>query len=136
MEAARTNIQRGIEQQRAVLSHLRYPLLMQLCRIYGLTIRDVAEIFRISKSHAHRIVHYEVPPDLYLAFKMARYFEVGVEELWGWMFDDDGLRRPLVIELSSKKLIRLKSHVREHGSMELIQAVSEEIRKMEEGIDP
>ena len=102
-----SNLQVGIDQQREVYGHLRFPLLQQLCRIHSLTVRDVATIFGIGKSHAQEIITHQKAPSLELAFRLARYFEVTVDELFGWRFDDSGERRPLVIELSNKVLVKL-----------------------------
>ncbi len=97
-----TNLQRTIERQRAVYETLATPLLYQLARIHGLTIREFAEIFGISKNHAEAVLKHRTSPSLELAFHIARYFDVKVDELFGWMFDDTGNRRPLVLEVKGK----------------------------------
>ena len=127
----RTNLQVAIDQQRAVYSHLRRPLLSQLAQLHGLTVRDFARIFDVSKSYADDILRMRVCPPLERGLMIARYFEVTVEELWGWMIDDSGERRPLVIELPGNKVVRLKAQVKDHGSMELIRQVAEAFQKQD-----
>ena len=103
-----TGLQRTIERQRAVYETLATPLLYQLVKMHGLSIREFAEIFEISKNHAEAVLKHRTTPSLELAFQIARYFEVRVEELFGWMFDDTGNRRPLVVEVGGKAF-RFKS---------------------------
>ena len=127
-----SNLQCAIDQQREVYSHLRFPLLQQLCRIHSLTVRDVATIFGIGKSHAQEIITHQKAPSLELAFRLARYFECSVDELFGWRFDDSGERRPLVIELSNKVLVRLGSARKSDQALELVKAVAEDFRMRKE----
>lgn len=103
-----TNLQSMIERQRAIYETLAKPLLSQLASLHRLTIRDFAAVFGISRNHAEAILKHRVVPSLELAFRIARYYEVHVDELFGWMFDDTGERRPLIVE--SKGIIgQLKS---------------------------
>ena len=60
-------------------------------------VRDFAAIFKISKTHAAEIIAHRKLPDLELAVRISRYWEVEVEELFGWRIDDDGARRPLLV---------------------------------------
>jgi DNA-binding XRE family transcriptional regulator len=103
-----TNLQRTIERQRAIYETLATPLLYQLARMHGLSIREFAEIFEISKNHAEAVLKHRTTPSLELAFQIGRYFDVKVDELFGWMFDDTGNRRPLVVEVNGK-CFRVKS---------------------------
>jgi len=127
---ARTNLQISIEQQRAVYSWLARPLLSQLCEVHGLSVRDMASIFGISKTFASEIMNHQKLPSLELGIRLARYFEVDVESLFGWMLDDDGCRRPLIVE-TPKGLVRLSSRNPHHGSLELVEAVAMEIYRRE-----
>lgn len=97
-----TNLQSSIERQRAVYGTLAMPLLYQLAMLHGLTIREFAAVFQISKNHAEAVLKHKTFPSLELAFQIARYFDVGVDELFGWMIDDTGNRRPLVVEVRGK----------------------------------
>lgn len=119
-----TNVQTAIQKQRAVYESLAKPLLQQLAELHGLTIRDVAAIFGISKGHAESILKHRVFPSLELAVRIARYFEVSVDELFAWRVDDSGDRRPLLIELPGvRDPIRLRSQ--EHSeSLSLVIRVS------------
>ena len=103
-----TGLQRIIEKQRAVYETLATPLLYQLARMHGLSIREFAEIFEISKNHAEAVLKHRVSPSLELAFQISRYFDLKVDELFGWQFDDTGNRRPLVLEVDGK-CFRVKS---------------------------
>ena len=126
----KSNIQVGIEQQRAVYSQLRKPLLLQMAQLHQLTYRDIAEIFGISRSHAENLLHHRRIPTLELAFRIARYFEVRVDDLFGWNFDDDGQRRPLLIELPGTGTVaRLKASDRNAGSLEMIRQLAEILKK-------
>ena len=132
----RNNLQTAIEQQREVYQHLALPMLAQLCEIHNLSVRDIAGIFNISKSLAAEVIHYRKMPSLELAVRLARYFECSTDDLWAWMFDDDGNRRPLMIEMPPrwhKKLVRLKAGVRGHGALELVAALAEVLRQDKEG---
>ena len=103
-----TNLQRTIERQRAIYETLAMPLLYQLARMHGLSIREFAEVFEISKNHAEAVLKHRTTPSLELAFQIARYFDLKVDELFGWQFDDTGNRRPLVLEVKGKAF-RVKS---------------------------
>jgi plasmid maintenance system antidote protein VapI len=74
-----TNVQQVIEKQRAVYDTLAKPLLQQLSELHGLTIRDIAAIFKISKGHAEAVLKHRVFPSLELAVRIARYFETNVD---------------------------------------------------------
>lgn len=125
----RSNLQVSIEKQRAVYNHLRRTLLAQLLRTHNLTIREFAEICGISKSYAQQIVNHEKFPSLELGIKISRYFECTVEELFGWRVDDSGERRPLIVELPHKVLIRLKAKDRGHSAMQLMKYISDALKK-------
>lgn len=73
------------------------PLLQRICTAHGITLRDFAAIFEISKSLAGEVLSHKALPKLELAVRVARYFGVTVEELFGWRIDDDGKRRPLLV---------------------------------------
>jgi DNA-binding XRE family transcriptional regulator len=73
------------------------PLLALICQAHGITIRDFAKIFGISKSHAAEIIAHRKLPDLELAVRICRYWAVTVEELFSWRIDDTGERRPLLV---------------------------------------
>lgn len=126
----RTALQRGLEQQRAVYSWLSKPLLSQLCELHGLTVRDMASIFNCSRSHIAEVIGHKKFPDLALALKLSRYFEVTVEDLWGWMMNDSGERRPLVIE-TPKGLVRLSTKDKHHTAMALVEDLAMEIYRRE-----
>lgn len=126
-----TALQVDLERKREVYGHLQKPLIAQLCFLFGLTVRDVAEIFGISKSHAFEVINHQKFPPLDVALKMSRYFECSVEDLWSWMIDDDGSRRPLVVEYK-KRLIRLSTKDPHHQTMQIIEDVAEEFRRQEE----
>lgn len=129
-EEVKTNLQVGLEQQRAAYSHLRKPLLLQMAHLHKLTYRDIAEIFGISRSHAENILMHRRIPTLELAFRIARYFEVRVDELFGWNFDDDGQRRPLLIELpGTNTYARLKASDKNAGALEMVRQVAEILKK-------
>ena len=127
----KTNLQLGLEAQREIYGHLKKPMLAQICEIHRLTIRDLASIFGISKNTANAVIVQKQFPSLVLAFRLARYFECSVEDLWGWMLDDDGIRRPLVVEAGGQ-LIRLKSQDRSHDVLALVKQVAEAMRGEEE----
>lgn len=114
-----TNIQRWIKQERAAYSTLRKPLLAQLAQLHGISVRDFAAIFKVSKSNAQEILAHRKDPPLGLAFQVARYFEVTVDELFGWKYDDAGDRRPLVIEVG-RKLVRLSHKIEGHRALALV----------------
>ena len=126
----KTNIQLGVEKERAVYTSMPRPLLAQLCLLHGLSIRDFAQIFEISKSHAQEILNHQKMPSLELAFRIARYFECTTDELFGWMVDDDGMRRPLLVEIPGKgEVWRLKHQYERHKALVMIRDIAEYIRK-------
>ena len=90
-----SNLQLSIERARQQYSAA--PLMEQLCQIHGISQREFAAIFGISKGHAEAIVKERVLPSLELGVRIARYWECSVEELFGWRVDDGGERRPLLI---------------------------------------
>lgn len=93
-----TGLQIRIDRERAVYETLQKPLLYQLVTLHQLSIRDFASVFGISKGHAENLLKHRTVPDLELAFRIARYFTVSVDELFGWRFDDTGDRCPTLIE--------------------------------------
>lgn len=134
-EVSKTNVQVAVEQQRAVYGTLKMPFLAQMARMHRLSVRDIAGIFGISKSYAAQLLNHEKVPDLELAFRLARYFECTVDELFGWRFDDDGKRRPLMIELD-RKTIRLTPKNRNHSALGLVKMVVDWIARGGDGIIP
>jgi transcriptional regulator with XRE-family HTH domain len=125
-----TNIQPVIERQRVVYESLARPLLAQMAELHGISIRDFGQMFGISKTYAAEILNHEKLPNLDLAIRMARYWETTIEELFGWRVDDDGSRRPLVVDFKGT-LIRLKPKLPEHGAISFVLEVAEEIRKLQ-----
>jgi transcriptional regulator with XRE-family HTH domain len=96
------------------------PLLQQIAEAHGVSVRDFASIFGIGKSHASDVLNHKVFPSLELALKISRYWEVTVEELFGWRVDDDGARRPLVvIDPSTGKARKLTKKQGRTGAIEL-----------------
>ena len=94
------------------------PLLYQLCQVHKLSIREFADLFQISKSHAEDVLKHRSFPSLELAIRIARYWECTVEDLFGWRVDDDAMRRPLIIEKDGQ-VIRLRERREEHKALEL-----------------
>jgi transcriptional regulator with XRE-family HTH domain len=90
---------RTIEKQRTAQGSLAEPLLYQWAKLYSLSIRDFAAVFGISRGHAEDVLKHRRMPSLELAFRIARYFEVRVDELFGWMIDDTGERCSLLLDL-------------------------------------
>lgn len=84
------------------------PLLAYLVKIHGISVRDFSRIMEISKNHAEAVMKHRVFPSLELAIKIARYFELNVEDLFGWRLDDTGERRPLLVEIPGRGWARLK----------------------------
>lgn len=125
----RTYVQSIIEGVREFYGTLRMPLLAQLAKIHGLSVRDLAAIWGISKSHASDILSHKKVPDLELAFRIARYFEVTVDDLFGMRFDDDGSRRPLVMIGPDRKLIQLSHNNRKHSALWLAGDEVDKIRE-------
>ena len=100
-------MQKYIEQLREGYAELGQPLLLAICKLRGIRIREFAAIFGISRSQAEKIVKERILPNMELGFRIARYFETPVDDLFGWRVDDTGERQPLTIELRSRKKIRL-----------------------------
>ena len=73
------------------------PLLSHIAAAHSLTVREFGTIFGIKKSYACEILNERCFPPLELALKIACYFEVTVEELFGWRLEDTGERRPLLV---------------------------------------
>lgn len=103
-----TAFRKSIENQRSVYDSLAEPLLYQLAKVHKLSIREFAEIFGVSVNHAEAVLKHRIFPSLELAVRIARYYGVTVDELFGWRFDDNGERSPLILEVNGK-LVRLKS---------------------------
>ena len=96
---AESNLQMRIQDARGYYDGKgQPPLLEQLCIIHGITQREFAAIFGVSKQHAENLIKHRVFPSLELGLRIARYWEVTIEELFGWRVDDDGARRPLLIK--------------------------------------
>ena len=96
------------------------PLLQRIAEAHNISIRDFASIFGIGKSHAADVLNHRVYPSLELALKISRYWEVSVEELFGWRVDDDGARRPLlVIDPGTGKARKLTNKQGRTGAIEL-----------------
>lgn len=92
---AESNLQICIEKARR---HYKTPLMEQLSKVHGITQREFAAIFGVSKAHAEAVIKERTLPSLELALKIARYFECSVEDLFGWRVNDSGERRPLLIK--------------------------------------
>ena len=115
----KSNVQTVNEKLRAVYQG-QPPLLSQIAEAHGISVRDFASIFGIGKSHAAEILGHKVFPSLELALKISRYWEVSVEELFGWRVDDDGARRPLlVIDPGTGKARKLTKKQGRTGAIEL-----------------
>lgn len=102
-----TALQTRIDKERQYFESFSKPFLYQLVLIHQMTIRDFAEVFGISKNHAEAILKHRTAPSLELAFKIARYFSVTVDDLFGWRFDDNGDRSPLLVELKRGEIVKL-----------------------------
>lgn len=120
---SKTNVQVIVERQRALYEGEGLPtFLEQLIQVHQISIRDYAEIFGISKSHAENVLKHKVMPSLELGVRMARYWECAVEDLFGWRIDDDGARRPLLVAIpGTTQVVRLKKGERAHRAVELAQ---------------
>ena len=118
----KTSMQVCIELTRNLYGEgLVTPLLAQLCQLHRVSVREFAEIFGISKSYAQQLMNHEKMPSLDLALRICRYYECTVEELFGWRVDDDGSRRPLLVEIpGQEKLHRVNNRTRGDSSMGLI----------------
>lgn len=121
-----SNVQQANEKQRAVYDLCPLPLLSQLASLHRISVRDFAAIFGISKSHAEELLNHKKLPSLELAIRIARYWEVTVDDLFGWRVDDDGARRPLVIEVDGKAVI-LSSKVRGDDALAIVAALAEKV---------
>jgi DNA-binding XRE family transcriptional regulator len=129
-----TNVQQVIEKQRAVYDTLAKPLLQQLSELHGLTIRDIAAIFKISKGHAEAVLKHRVFPSLELAVRIARYFETNVDELFAWRVDDAGDRRPLLVELPGMDAPVRITKYDERDPLALVRSVVDKLRSIDGGI--
>lgn len=135
-----TNVQAVNAKQRAVYESLGKPLLQQLAELHGITIRDFARIFQVSKGHSESILKHKVFPSLDLAVRIARYFETTVDELFAWRVDDSGDRRPLLIELPNQKSPIRLSHRHKRDHLPLVTQLAEAmmvkggVEKLAEGL--
>jgi DNA-binding XRE family transcriptional regulator len=121
-----TNVQTVIERQRKKYTRDGCPTLLQMiCTTFRLSYQEFAKVFGISKSSAALLITHETMPSLELAIKMARYFEVTVEDLFGWRVDDEGMRRPLLVEIKGE-YVRLGAYKRRHKTMALVDAKLED----------
>ena len=120
----KTALQVCNEKAKAVYENdLDMPLLQQICRLHNLSTQEFAEIFGISRAQAYKLLSHEDFPSLELGIQISRYFEVEVEWLFGWRVDDDGARRPLLIENPGTKiLMRLKARNPEASVPALVEA--------------
>ena len=127
----KSNIQICNEKARAIYEGSgQSPLLQQIAEAHGISIRDFASIFGIGKSHAADILNHRVYPSLELALKISRYWEVTVEELFGWRVDDDGARRPLlVIDPATGKARKLTKAKGRTGAIELALEANGEVEE-------
>ena len=128
-----SNIQETNLKLRAVYGSMPKPLLQQLSELHGLTIRDFARIFGISKAHAEAIEKQRAMPNLPLAIKIARYFETTVEEMFGWQVDDTGERKCLLVELPGLDVPIRMGYKHERDTLPLVREVADAI-KVEGGI--
>lgn len=103
-----TSLQQHNERLRDRYKTYPMPLLAYLVKIHGISVRDFAGIMEISKNHAEAVLKHRVFPSLELAIRIARYFELTVEDIFGWRLDDFGERRPLLVEIPGKGWARLK----------------------------
>lgn len=126
----KSDIQAVIEEQRARYESEGAPLLARLAKVHGLSVRQMATIFKVSNGYAHDLMQHKALPTLELAFKLARYFEVTVDELFGWRVDDTGDRRPLLVEIpGEKEPLRLIGHKREHDALPLVEMVAKQMKR-------
>lgn len=124
-----TSLQHTLDRERAIYDVLAKPLLYQLAELHGLSIRDFASIFAISKGHAESILKHKVLPSLELAFRISRYFECAVDDLFGWRVEDTGERRPLLICLPGRpKLLRLNKYA-DRSALPLIGQVEAALKE-------
>ena len=120
--AGKSNIQVCNEKGRAVYeAQGQPPLLSQIAKVHGVTIREFASIFGISNSFAADVLNHKAFPSLELAVRISRYWEVTVEELFGWRIDDDGKRRPLlIVDPVTNKARKLTAEEGRTGAIELV----------------
>ena len=129
-----TNLQQTLDRERALYDTLSKPLLYQLAELHGISIRDFASVFGISKGHAESILKHKVLPSLELGFRIARYMECSVDDLFGWRVEDTGERRPLLIQLPGRaRLLRLNKHA-DRSALPLVAQV-EAALKEEGGVE-
>jgi transcriptional regulator with XRE-family HTH domain len=119
--AGKSNIQICVERARAVYeAQGQPPLLQQICDVHGLSIREFASIFGISKTYGDNILKHRTFPTLELGIAIARYWECSVEDLFGWRVDDGGQRRPLlVVDPKTNKVRKLTRKEGKVGAIEL-----------------
>ena len=112
------------EKAKAIYENdLEMPLLQQICRLHNVSAQEFAEIFGISRAQSYKILNHEDFPSLELGIQISRYFEVEVEWLFGWRVDDNGARRPLLIEHPGTKLLmRLRAANPEASVPALVEA--------------
>lgn len=128
--ALQTNM---LDRQRACYESLERPLLAQMAALHQVSVREFAGIFGISKSYAEEILNHKKLPSLELAYRIARYWEVGVDDLFGWRIEDDGQRRPLLVSIPcTKKVIRLSSREWNDSSLGLVMRDLQGKRKKKE----
>lgn len=123
-----TGLQLAVEQTRAVYDTMPRPLLSQLCKLHRLSVRDFANIFGISKSHAEEIINHKKLPALDLAIRIARYWELTTDDLFGWRVDDDGSRRPLLIALPKGGTLRINNRNGKQDPVKIAKIFREVIR--------
>lgn len=56
---------------------------------HGLTLRDVSVAVGVAFSDISRAERGDVAPRVTTALRLARFYETTVEELFGWMLDDE-----------------------------------------------
>lgn len=119
----KTSLQIVIEKQRALYEvEGAPPFLQQITTLFRITIREFASIFGISKAHAEAIIKQRKFPALELGIRITRYFGCTVEDLFGWRLDDDGKRRPLLIEdPKTGKAYRLSDVKKQDSTMTLME---------------
>lgn len=103
-------------------------MLSQLAEVHKISVRDFAGIFGISKSHAEEILNHRKFPSLELAVRISRYWGCTVDDLFGWRVDDDGARRPLIVDVGDGQRIRVNSTHRYDDITVLIKDVAETFR--------
>src|SRR5580658_5660419 len=105
------------------------PLLAQIAELHGISVRDFAALFDVSKTYAAGVLNHTRQPSLEVAVRISRYFEVTVEELFGWWFDDNGERRPLLIQLpGTDRVMVLKSSDPDHATLKLVKVIAQALK--------